>query len=125
VKLLYYESLTKSTKKYYVTKLFCHARDPNTPPLNDAPGPPDFHPHHSAAFAAAAGVTLESLTQPTAQPAPNSRGGAGGGGGDGGGGAAGGVDGGPNAAGWDPHGRDEPEEPDPPIRYADGPLPST
>jgi hypothetical protein len=35
----------------YVTKLFCHARDPNH--------------YHSAAFAAAAGVTLESLTQPT------------------------------------------------------------
>jgi hypothetical protein len=105
----------------YVTKLFCHARDPSTLPLNDAPDSLDFHPYHSAAFAADAGVALESLTQPTAQPAPHSRGGAGGGGG----GAAGGVDGGPNAAGWNPHGRDEPEEPDPSIRNAGGSLPNT
>jgi hypothetical protein len=109
----------------YVTKLFCHARDPNTPPPNDAPDPLDFHPYHSAAFAAAAGITLESLTQPTAQSAPHFRGGAGGGGGDRGGGAARGVDGGSNAAGWDPHGRDKPEEPDSSIRNADGSLPST
>jgi hypothetical protein len=96
-----------------VTKLFCHDRDPNTPPPNDAPDPLDYHAYHSAAFAAAAGVTLESLTQPTAQPTPHPCGDAGGGGGDDGGGAAGGADGGSNAAGWDLHGRDEPEEPDP------------
>jgi hypothetical protein len=49
----------------YVTKLFCHARDLNTLPPNDAPDPFDFLTNHSAAFAAAAGVTLESLTQPS------------------------------------------------------------
>jgi hypothetical protein len=73
----------------------------------------------------AAGVTLESLTQPAVQPAPHFRGDAGGGGGDGGGGAAGGVDGGLNAAGWGPHGRDEPEEPGPSIRNVGESLPST